>query len=120
MQKVEGSSPFSRSQKSPPNRRVFFAHTARTGGDPPALPLAFGSLSQGGHRRREWGPAFGGERTGARGEAEQIFLTLRAQMARMGVQSMESWPCGRDSHPKPECHRRCIVRHEARGVGHWF
>jgi acyl-coenzyme A synthetase/AMP-(fatty) acid ligase len=21
---------------------------------------------------------------------------------------------------KPECHRRCNLRHEARGVGHWF
>jgi len=26
----------------------------------------------------------------------------------------------RDSHPKPECHRRRVPRHEARRLGYWF
>jgi hypothetical protein len=38
----------------------------------------------------------------------------------IGVQSYMSWPCGHDSHPKPECHRRRILRYKARGMGHWF
>jgi hypothetical protein len=38
----------------------------------------------------------------------------------MGVQSLVSWPCGRDTHPKPDSHQRRVPRHEARGLGYWF
>ncbi len=30
-----------------------------------------------------------------------------------------SWPCGQDSQPKPVCHRRRDLCHEARGQGYW-
>lgn len=38
----------------------------------------------------------------------------------IGVQSCMCWPCGQAFNPKHECHRRRNLRHEARGVGHWF
>jgi hypothetical protein len=38
----------------------------------------------------------------------------------IGVESVDSWPCGQDSQSKPGCHRRRDLRHEARGVGYWF
>jgi hypothetical protein len=53
-------------------------------------------------------------------ESEQSFWGPRTQMAAIGVESMVSWPCGQDSHPKPGCHRRRDLRHEARSLGHWF
>jgi hypothetical protein len=43
-----------------------------------------------------------------------------AQSSRIGVESWVSWPCGPDSPPRPEYHRRRVLRHEAGGVGYWF
>jgi hypothetical protein len=33
----------------------------------------------------------------------------------IGVESIDDWPCGQDSQPKPGSHRRRYVCHEARG-----
>jgi hypothetical protein len=67
-------------------------------------------------------PAAGDESADARArdETEQTFEGLVYITPAIGVPSKMSWPCGQDSRPKPECHRRRDLRHEARGVGHRF
>jgi len=53
-------------------------------------------------------------------EPSEFVLLLRTQTPAIGVQSDVSWPCGQDSHPKPVCRRRRVLRYEARSVGYWF
>ena len=52
-------------------------------------------------------------------QAPAITLRPARQAPAIGVQSNTSWPCGQDSHPKPECHRRrkCAARREAGVTG---
>jgi hypothetical protein len=33
---------------------------------------------------------------------------------------LRSWPCGQNAQPKPECHQRRDLRHEAWDGGYWF
>jgi hypothetical protein len=56
----------------------------------------------------------------ARGPVRTNYSAVVHTTPAIGVESNRSWPCGRDSHPKPECHQRRYLRHEARGVGYWF
>jgi hypothetical protein len=45
------------------------------------------------------------------------FWVWSTQASVIGVLCTVSWPCGQDSEPKPECHQRRDLRHEAGGVG---
>lgn len=50
----------------------------------------------------------------------RVRVSLRSRRpAVIGVQSCLSWPCGQNSQPKPECHRRraiCATRREGGGL----
>jgi hypothetical protein len=46
-------------------------------------------------------------------ESEKTLDLGLTQTPAIGVQSKMSWPCGQDSQPKPECHQRRDLRHEA-------
>jgi hypothetical protein len=53
-------------------------------------------------------------------ETEQTLELWFTLTPAVGVESNRSWPCGQDSQPKPECHRRRDLRLEARGGGYRF
>jgi hypothetical protein len=67
-------------------------------------------------------PAAGDETAGVcfRGRARAGFDVYSTQTSATGVVWVASWPCGQDSRPKPGCHRRRDLCHEARGGGYWF
>lgn len=55
----------------------------------------------------------------ARGRLEQLSRSPLANGANRS-RVVGELALRRDSHPKPECHRRRVPRHEARGLGYWF
>ena len=69
--------------------------------------------------RGQWtvGRAAAGGSLTMRGRFEQLLGSAHAT-ARMGV--VGELALRQDSRPKPECHRRRVPRHEARGLGYWF
>jgi hypothetical protein len=88
-----------------------------TGGGPVAhLAAPAGKL----RARRARPLATNQARPASTSEPEQNFWALLHITPAIGVESNRSWPCGQDSQPKPECHQRRDLRHEARGAGYWF
>src|ERR1019366_6077373 len=67
--------------------------------------------------RRARVPAIGGGCPKSRTDKQQRLLT---QAPATGVVWVASWSCGRNAQPKPGCHRRRDLRHEARGGGYWL
>jgi hypothetical protein len=58
------------------------------------------------------------------GEGAQVlratFWGPATQTVEIGVQSLQDWPCGQDSHLTPGLPPDGALRHEARSVGYWF
>jgi len=54
------------------------------------------------------------------GEARADFLRSVHAIVADGSTVVSELALRRDSRPKPECHRRRVLRHEAGGVGYWF